>query len=371
MLKTNVESSVQAALLDDLEHYFSPISIRDIGVVAEAVENMLSNTISTIIVENISVFIPGAKSNISSSGNLFDLDDKRYRIAVAPVLIKPDELEMALLEHTLEARKQTRKSKHKTIQITGFGIYTRIKFSYPEDFMIDVDLILSISKTIIETGYRWIFNQITAAVGDKSICCEGLYGILRTVTGDENVINQTWFVTMRKNYGFFLLDREVIRSSLARINKLAANIDKSAFDLITQMILHFLPFELMHSKVAVSNGKCIDIDLMDSKYAKDNPDLVESEIAIFGDRMISVCPLIYDKEPFLLLGFPSGIKPEIEIILTEHKERIVRHFERFYNRINKLSLILKMKDSSFIDIAEAGKFFGGLIAGAIETVSKQ
>ena len=335
-------------------------------MVAEALDNALPLFLKEVISHGAADFLEGACRNDRAPG-IFTYKNVTYHTLIAPSVDPTDLLQLRILVR--EPDLPAGPTRKRTVALAGLLKYRRIRVQYPSHLPIDSEMIAGAVKVAYDTASRWLQSQVASAVGHNSVSFGALYRTLWTLTSSDDACENTWFVAVKKEHGFFIYDKPVIDAALERCVPLAARVDKSAFEMVADMMSMYLPFDMMHSSIAVGGGRCIDVDLTrESKYALSNPELLDSELAIFGGKDISIFPLAHEDLPFLAAGFPRRLRPTLELVFSIHRSRFVRQYRRFESRLKMIISRIQSQVPN-LDHAATGEFLGGVLVGALKRLS--
>lgn len=350
--------AVKADLIQELRRIVGPVTLSDLALATEFQEHHICTYLSQTIVEYSPDIIPDSVPNIKTGK--IEFDGRHYDVVVRESLPNPEVVEIWLIQRDLGVPpKRHRRTK---VKLSGSGLYKRAHVYLTPDMKTDFDLFAEIISTVFKTGYSWYEETMHRLISEESISARNLYSYIRTILPSDDFLKEFWLVSMNQNRGCYLVDDRMASSALPLITKLASTVNKSPIRLLCEFITGVLPFELTHSKDAVAENICIDVDLTRSKYLEDKSLFVTSEIALLGSESISIFPIVRTGSAYFLAIFSTQNRPVLEPILSSHRDDLVKEFDRFRKSFNRLVELL-MSPRRQLQYAQLGELTGGVIAG--------
>ena len=356
----------QNALIHELDGIFSALTLVDIGIVAEALEERLRRFLEETIVAQPWAFIQHA-TNTESQVARIKVGDAFIELIVYSEPLNPNSLLIAFLPRGSElvGSKRVREKA----RIDGVGRFEKLTVVFPQDLQLDIERILTLSKAVIESGYEWLERQVLAVISDEAIAASGIYGYVATIVRDRKVLQDLWFSAINRDTGIYLLDRDQIQVSVRRVQPNAKNWDVSPFSLVAELWTTLIPFDLLDAKIAVESGKSIDVNFKKAKYLNTESLLAEAEVSVFNTEAYTICPIAEAGETHLCAVFPSVRKAELQdLLMVYHREALAERFQHFQSRLRRLAKLLTRPRSS-VSPSVLGEFAGSAVAAFLKISS--
>jgi hypothetical protein len=77
----------------------------------------------------------------------------------------------------------------------------------------------------------------------------------------DHLTKPIWLASVTSGKGFYLLDEVTALAALADLRRVSASVDATPGALLAAFLRTVLPFEMMHTRFAIAEGKCIEVNL--------------------------------------------------------------------------------------------------------------
>ena len=351
--------AIQAHILISLNNDFQLSSILDIADIADELENKIPEIIRNSILECSAIIHDHAttKDNILYSINI---NAKHYEVVVQKDILHPTEFRVAFLNR--DFIKTNSNFTEKECKLTDCGQFETLNIFLPQRTAIDFEFIHELVQAIFSSCYNWLEQKIHELSMDNYIAASSLYSYIRRIFPIEDHWRSLWFFTVKDDIVFYLLDKEVLKKGIELSKTTSKHIDRSPLRLISELLILKLPIHESSAKKALELGKCIDITIEDMPYAETKSLLVAAELGIIGGNNASVFPVMKEGNNFLLVGFPTKFRKDIEPILELHRENIQEQFKLFNSRILRVWNRLKNRKRD-LHLGQIGELIGGILKG--------
>lgn len=361
MFRSDIIEAIKSDLIDELRRIVEPVTLSDLALATEFQEYHLCTYLSHTVIEYSSEIIPGSVPNIKAGQ--IEINDRHYELVIRDSLPNPEVVEIWLIQRDLGVSpKRHRRTK---VKLGGSGLYKTAHIYLTPDMKADLEFFGYVISTVFKTGYNWYEEMMHRLISEESVSARNLYSYIRTILPSDDLLKEFWLVSMNNEKGCYLVDDRMASSAIPFVSKLAKTVGKSPMRLLSEFITGVLPFEVTHSKSAVAEDLCIDVDLTQSKYLEDKSLFVSSEIVLLGSQSISIFPIVRTGSTYFLAIFSTKNRSILEPILTAHKHEIAKEFDRFRKSFNKLIELLNTPRRQ-IQYAQIGELIGSAIGAIIK-----
>jgi hypothetical protein len=354
---------IKSELLFDLRQDLEPLVLSDLAAVTDAQDQLLKRFLQNAISTKCAMIFAGAEW--LPGDRLVELAGAHYEISVRGSLPRHDTIEIWFIQRDL-GHKPGRPHPH-SLRWKASGKYERALLFVAPEIKADLPMLGQLVEAVFSTGYAWYEEQLHRLISDDRVTARPLYHFLRTVVTQEAVLQRLWLVSADRDYGCYLVDNRVATAAMARVRAKAAEIGKSAIRIISEFITSTLPFDDTHSTAAISLHKCIDVDLLESRYSREKALFMTGEIALYGSPLISIFPIVSAGDAYLLAVFPTKDRSYLEPILSAHQVELCAEFDRFRGSLVQLLQTLRSERRTFLT-AQMGEYTGGVLAGIIKAL---
>ena len=356
---TDLIEQTKIRLVEGLGEIFDPITVPDLSWVAEGLEGFLRQQVTMALLENLNAVVPGARL-LMHSGSIV-LGDRQYRFGIGDDIHRPDMLPVAFVQ--LNVGKSPRKPKGADIRLKGCGQYRLARLYVPSELTIDQDLLLRLIQAIFVTGYAWLEQKTLSLARTASEgLVEALYGIVRPLIPDEDLLRDFCFSTISEERGFYLLDQDSVACTLGVMAKGDCSPDYSPIRLVAELLSNSLSFPEMHARFAIQKQDCYDADLRASEYEEHQDLFVKAELATYTSESFSLYPIVYTGSVFLMASFRTKNKAAILPMLRAQREKLASAFESSRSHIRRLLKGVYATRSRF-EYGKLGELLGGFTKG--------
>lgn len=259
----------------DSEFKSNDIAIKQLAEYTEKVEDKLIDILRQNLITFFRDSIPDIKVSedyISTSTytKLF-IDSDQFDLCIDKRDIRrPQILAVTLLAKTPEPGKVEPDTS--LFSIEGCGRYSSVEILIDPRLGHYADQVARIVETVVATVYSWLLEFIRIKFADlKNDLGKVLYSYLRRIFGamlKPDLVENIWLVIIDKDEdkGCYILDSNAAETAITILTKREQETAISPARLFAEFIATVLPYESTHSRRAISEGVCVDIDLRTSNY---------------------------------------------------------------------------------------------------------
>lgn len=360
--REQLEARLQKIIINNLDYLFHPITNESLYLASQVIEELTKSYISIFLcsnIERISAYTRKAKGN----QKYFYFKGNRYSLSIVDDVWYPSRLNVALIHMTGNPRGRRPKALKTHLDI--YSRYSEIDFFFPDGISLNTNLICFFINRAFEISSKWLEENISAFLStEENFLSLKMYGALRTMINDEDICNSIWFVTIIDGRGYYLIDprKSIHTISSIKASQLTEGMSPSFY--MMELLNSKLQYETMNSKNAIDTENCINANIYDSKFADEKPDYVNAVAAMVNSANHSIYPVVSEGKYFLLAGFPSKYRGNLESKFEANQEYFEQIFRDYYSRVKHIKDIFKdfsrvRSDNSILTKVE--KILGGLI----------
>lgn len=354
---------IRSRLLSELRRTLEPLALVDLAAVTEAQDELLRLYLEETIIANCARIF--AQAEWLSNDRRMLLNDAHYELIVRESVPLHDTIEVWLIQRDPGSRPTRPRPHH--LNWNTAGKYAKALLYIAPEIKAEPNILAELVAAVFSTGYAWYHEQLHILLGDEKLTAKRLYSFLRTIMPDERVLERVWLVSADADYGCYLVDERLATAALDRVRPKASELGKSAIRILSEFVTSTLPFELTHSRAAVSLNKCVDVNLDDSRYSREKALFMAGEIVLYGSPWISIFPILRSGNAFLLAVFPTADRMYLEPILSNHQQELSAEFEHFRSSLVRLLATLRAQRRGLLT-SRIGELTGSILGGLLKAL---
>lgn len=306
--------------------------------VCDLVESQLANRLIERVNDEISQLAANAKKEISISTNqIVSLGGGHYQPKVS---IQNGHLTLTV--SNIQKAKQSFVRK-KSVAIEGYGRVVKVSIKLDEIFTDWIEHLLAISSKVIEANYDWLLSRLNSSLNDiQDSLADKLYFQTYQVIS-KDLANRVWFYVVVDGYGFYLTSNNSRLSALENIKKSDLDVNQSPIELLTTFNSKLLPYDILLTKIAVSENKSLVSSLSGLKYSKSG--VPTSEKAIYMEDELAVIPLVNEDNLKMTVGVIPQLKRYVEGPLSEQRNSYLKILNKSAKSLRSVVKELKSQDT--------------------------
>lgn len=326
------------SLLAELSFKYAEFSLNTISSIADEIDSYLKEFTLESLKRNSKAFL---SLDISSDEVFFVDDDSNfYELNFSEDLSNHD-----LLLIMLSVRGSDRHYALENFDFSlyeCYGKYLSFNLTFPKKVKVKSQDTKELIKTIFETGYNWFFDKtVDLAKQEESKLGYRLYEFAKTIIHSNPLLNNLWFASITKGFGFRLLNESVAKESFKLIQPNANKFKKSTNALVAELLNTKLPEEQLLMINAITAKTSIDANLKNASYNKTDSLYTATLKSLYGQNQFTVHP-IFESDKFCVVAlFDLKNKAKLVPILTRHKTELDEICKKSIGGV--LALLAKLK----------------------------
>jgi hypothetical protein len=335
------------SLLTKLSLKYAEFSLESISSIAEEIDSYLKDFTLESLKRNSKAFF---SLNISSD-NVFFVDESSnfYELNFSDDLNNHD-----LLLIILSVRGSKREYAIENFDFTiseCYGQYLSFNLTFPKKVKIKRQDTKVLITTIFETGYTWFFDKtINLAKQEEDKLGYRLYEFAKTVIHSKPLLNNLWFASITKGFGFRLLSESVVKESFKLIQPNSKKFKKSTNTLVAELLNTKLPEKQLLMINAITVKTSVDANLKNASYNNTDSLYAATLKSLYGQNQFTVHP-IFESDKFCIVAlFDPKNKTELVPILTRHKEALDEICKKSIEGVHVLLTKLKIGNKGFLSM---------------------
>jgi len=348
MDKLAIVEGEKARLISELDKLFGNFNLIELPSITEAIEEFLRLHVKNVIVRHSDLLCGCSSCEISSW--VVRKNNESYAVATSEDVTNPKIVHLSLSPRAPGIKK---KFRQKTITISGYGRYEKIRFFLPRSLSIDDSLLEELIGTIYEAGYFWATRQIELFLAREEIClADDLYEYLKKIIHSPELQKNLWVACITSSYGFRLIEKDVASNAFQLIDKHSASYGHSTNRLVAELVSTRLPKEGLLMNIAAQINQCMDGDMSQAKYKKEGSIYASTMAALYGSESFTIFPIQVSEPLSVFALFPTEHRNIIRPILSQHKVYLskiieislpnIKQAEKIFDRCLKKNLLLKL-----------------------------
>jgi hypothetical protein len=183
----------------------------------------------------------GERAWVVDASGLFCCRSIEYQVNITEHYCNRDELVVAILRQTTGDETGSDLCCTAT-RIGAYGKYRTVSVYTPSALNFRADLLHYLVKTVLETIYTWMEEQIRKRAREESAGLGNeLYWYSRTLFLNRAIWRELWFAAMTRGHGFRLFDEVVVTSAFDVVQKNASRFGRGTNDLVAEILKTSLP----------------------------------------------------------------------------------------------------------------------------------
>jgi len=285
-------------------------------------------------------------------------DGTFYQLALASETPSSGVLNVCLIQRCPNNPKALRR---KTVSIKGHGYYSKLRLVYSPTLPIDVEFFAACSSAIFETGYAWFKDQVDRLVANAEVSLvDDLYAVVKRLLPHEDLLGTLWFATITEDYGFRLIERNVVNKAFELIDRNAKDYGQSTNTFVADLITTRLPRDGLLMNISVNLNRDLEkADLKEAKYRQEGSLYAATMAALYGGDVFTISPIYVSAQMSVLALFPTEFRDPILSVIRAHKIELTNTVEAAAGRIGRAVHIFEQRrtQTKRFQMGTLNKFF--------------
>ena len=355
----DILAALDISLIAELERNWKLETLPDVALAAAYLDSILRDKALQVLVRNGHLIWPNAQT--FPDRDVLQIEDAIYEIRVAESILQFDILEIAVVPRGI-TEDAIASFRSESLTLEGGGRYKTIKWHIPNQIVMEQSRAFALVTEIFGIGYRWFKEALLQMVSQhQKQLADDLYGLLRTLVPNTELMDGVWFAVGATEGGFYLLDVRATESAFNILGRSRAPLAEAPSRLLAEFVSALFPEEQTFASRAIREKLSLLVaDIPKGSYAEKLSMVSEAEMAIYGSNIAIVYPIVATGMPYLVAVFPKEKRDSLVPFLEQHKEVFAEKFLRSRDRLKHFIKSLT-SPRRHLEVGKVGELIGGIL----------